>query len=99
MKLIGMWELSGARPGARQVVVFAAGGKLTMTTEGADGDRRATGTYSIDGNALTFTVGDGSGKVTQKATIARLTDDEMDWQWTGRLESYKRIRPSEGSDR
>jgi uncharacterized protein (TIGR03066 family) len=58
-----------------------------------DPKTKPLGTYKVEGNTLTITVGDGAGTTTvQKAKIKTLDDTDLSYTLNGRPSTLKRLK-------
>src|SRR5438477_13005953 len=80
--LVGAWECTKSDEGGSPVGMvadFGADGKLKVTFKNKDGTEGDTheGTYKVDGNKFTMTMGKGSGEFKMTITIKKISDAEL----------------------
>ena len=79
--LVGKWEAVEADPGSLpkgSVVEFSADGKMTVLAKKGDKEEEMKGTYTVDGDSFTFKLKFGTEEVSQKITIKKLTETQLD---------------------
>jgi uncharacterized protein (TIGR03066 family) len=89
-KLIGKWAPVSNKKIAKELVEeFTKDGKYHF---GAPGGGRVEGTYKLDGDELTIITGKEGEKTTQKRTIKKITDTDLDLSFGGKIVPFKRIK-------
>lgn len=87
-KLVGKWATKDGAP-EKFTVVFTKDGKMTFDGDGM----KIEGTYKLDGNKLSMAIKFGEKENTEKMTILRLTDDEMDTEDSnGKKDTLTRVK-------
>ena len=79
-KLVGLWEVVKADPGALpvgSVVDFGKDGRAKVTAVREGKESTAEGSYAVEGNKLTVTLKHGEKEVKHAITIKKLTDTEF----------------------
>jgi uncharacterized protein (TIGR03066 family) len=79
-KLVGVWEVVKADPGALPVgstVEFGKDGKAKVTAVREGKETTAEGTFAVEGDKLTVTLKHGEKEVKHEITIKKLTDAEF----------------------
>lgn len=95
-KLIGAWELKGAKKGAPVPrLEFAPGGTVTLTGEIDGKPATFTGTYALAGDRLTFELKSKDDAFKDTVTLTKLDDEELVARDAdGKTETFGRVRPA-----
>jgi uncharacterized protein (TIGR03066 family) len=89
-KLIGKWApISNKKVVKDLVEEFTKDGKYYM---GPKGGGRTEGTYKLDGDELTIMTNREGSKDTQKRTIKKISDTDLELNFGGKTVPYKRIK-------
>lgn len=92
-KLIGKWEPK-EKKGEQMVMEFTKDGKLTVTGDLGGKELKIEGTYTLEGNKLSFKLKFMDVPIEETVTITKLTDDELEGQdKDGRVEAFRKVKP------
>jgi uncharacterized protein (TIGR03066 family) len=94
--LVGKWEAIKVSEGTLPmgaVVEFTADGKMRVTGKEGGMERKAEGTYTIEGNSFTFNLKVGEREAKQKIIVKKISDTELDTaDESGNGVTFKRIK-------
>jgi uncharacterized protein (TIGR03066 family) len=95
-KLIGKWQPTSTKENV--IIEFTKDGKLSLSAPDPAGKTEKTeGTYKLDGNKLSVAVKFMDAEEKQDVTITKLTDDELETEFTDKdgkvkKETLKRVK-------
>jgi uncharacterized protein (TIGR03066 family) len=93
-KIVGKWEPKMPKKGENMKLEFTKDLKLIATNAANGKEEKAEGTYSLEGNKLTFKMTYMDTKLEATVTLTKLTDDEMvGMDKEGKIEAYTRVKP------
>ncbi len=93
-KLVGKWEPVNPKKGEAMVMEFTKDGKLTVTGDMGGKELKIEGTYTLEGDKLSFVLKFMDNEIKETVTLTKLTDDEMEGKDKGgKVESFKKVKP------